>query len=81
LYQHIPAHVKRAAAFTADILSTLPAGISQNFVFQSFYIHMKAALESKKSAQNHSIRDVIVSGAGPVGLFSPVNWPWPNAQS
>jgi 2-polyprenyl-6-methoxyphenol hydroxylase-like FAD-dependent oxidoreductase len=69
LYQHIPAHVKRAAAFTADILSTLPAGISQNFVFQSFYIHMKAALESKKSAQNHSIRDVIVSGAGPVGLF------------
>jgi 2-polyprenyl-6-methoxyphenol hydroxylase-like FAD-dependent oxidoreductase len=30
---------------------------------------MKAGLESKKSAQNHSIHDVIISGAGPVGLF------------
>ncbi|PSL44669.1 2-polyprenyl-6-methoxyphenol hydroxylase-like FAD-dependent oxidoreductase [Chitinophaga niastensis] len=30
---------------------------------------MKATLESKKSAQNHSIHDVIISGAGPVGLF------------
>jgi len=30
---------------------------------------MKATPESKKSAQNHSIHDVIISGAGPVGLF------------
>src|SRR5882757_8191621 len=30
---------------------------------------MKATLESKKSGQNHSIHDVIISGAGPVGLF------------
>jgi 2-polyprenyl-6-methoxyphenol hydroxylase-like FAD-dependent oxidoreductase len=30
---------------------------------------MKATLESKKSAQNHFIHDVIISGAGPVGLF------------
>ncbi len=30
---------------------------------------MKPILESKKSAQNHSIHDVIISGAGPVGLF------------
>jgi 2-polyprenyl-6-methoxyphenol hydroxylase-like FAD-dependent oxidoreductase len=30
---------------------------------------MKATLESKKSVQNHTIHDVIVSGAGPVGLF------------
>ena len=39
----------------------------RNFVFQSFY--MKDTLESTKSAQNHSIHDVIISGAGPVGLF------------
>ena len=32
-------------------------------------VYMKATLESKKSAQNHSIHDVIISGAGPVGLF------------
>jgi 2-polyprenyl-6-methoxyphenol hydroxylase-like FAD-dependent oxidoreductase len=30
---------------------------------------MKATLESKKSAQIHSIYNVIISGAGPVGLF------------
>src|SRR5271170_5877506 len=30
---------------------------------------MNAPLESRKSAQNHSIHDVIISGAGPVGLF------------
>ncbi|MFY0254195.1 FAD-dependent monooxygenase [Chitinophaga sp. 30R24] len=30
---------------------------------------MKAIPESKKLAQNHSIYDVIISGAGPVGLF------------
>lgn len=30
---------------------------------------MKTTLEPKKSAQNHSIYDVIISGAGPVGLF------------
>ncbi|MGF7040492.1 FAD-dependent monooxygenase [Mucilaginibacter lappiensis] len=30
---------------------------------------MKATLETNKSAQNHSIYDVIISGAGPVGLF------------
>ena len=30
---------------------------------------MNATLESKKSAQNQSIHDVIISGAGPVGLF------------
>ncbi|MGY0036747.1 FAD-dependent monooxygenase [Pedobacter sp. NJ-S-72] len=34
---------------------------------QSFY--MKATLENEKSAQNNSIPDVIISGAGPVGLF------------
>ena len=43
------------------------AGAFRNFVFQSSY--MKATPESKKSAQNHSIYDVIISGAGPVGLF------------
>jgi 2-polyprenyl-6-methoxyphenol hydroxylase-like FAD-dependent oxidoreductase len=30
---------------------------------------MNARLESTKSAQNHSMYDVIISGAGPVGLF------------
>lgn len=30
---------------------------------------MKATPESRESAQNHSIHDVIISGAGPVGLF------------
>jgi 2-polyprenyl-6-methoxyphenol hydroxylase-like FAD-dependent oxidoreductase len=30
---------------------------------------MKATLESNKSAQNQSVYDVIISGAGPVGLF------------
>jgi 2-polyprenyl-6-methoxyphenol hydroxylase-like FAD-dependent oxidoreductase len=30
---------------------------------------MKATPESRTSAQNHSIHDVIISGAGPVGLF------------
>jgi 2-polyprenyl-6-methoxyphenol hydroxylase-like FAD-dependent oxidoreductase len=30
---------------------------------------MKATLESQQSTQNHSIHDVIISGAGPVGLF------------
>src|SRR5258707_10420667 len=30
---------------------------------------MKATLESTISAQDHSIHDVIISGAGPVGLF------------
>lgn len=30
---------------------------------------MKATFESKKSAQDHSIHDVIISGAGPAGLF------------
>jgi 2-polyprenyl-6-methoxyphenol hydroxylase-like FAD-dependent oxidoreductase len=48
-------------------LYKLNAGIFQNFVFQSFY--MKDTLESGKSAPNHSIYDVIISGAGPVGLF------------
>lgn len=42
-------------------------GAFQNFVFQSFY--MKSILKSSKSAQNKSIHDVIISGAGPVGLF------------
>lgn len=32
-------------------------------------VYMKTTLESKKSAQTHSIHDVIISGAGPVGLF------------
>lgn len=43
------------------------AGAFRNFAFQSFY--MKTTLENKISAQNHSIYDVIISGAGPVGLF------------
>jgi 2-polyprenyl-6-methoxyphenol hydroxylase-like FAD-dependent oxidoreductase len=30
---------------------------------------MKAALESEKSADNRSVHDVIISGAGPAGLF------------
>lgn len=30
---------------------------------------MNVTLESKNSAQNHTIYDVIISGAGPVGLF------------
>lgn len=30
---------------------------------------MKATLKSAKPAQNHSIHDVIIAGAGPVGLF------------
>jgi 2-polyprenyl-6-methoxyphenol hydroxylase-like FAD-dependent oxidoreductase len=30
---------------------------------------MKATLESKESAQSHPIHDVIIGGAGPVGLF------------
>ncbi|WP_335340277.1 FAD-dependent oxidoreductase [Collimonas fungivorans] len=30
---------------------------------------MKTTLESKKSAQDHFIYDVIIAGAGPVGLF------------
>lgn len=42
-------------------------GAAHNFVFQSF--DMKAIPESKKPTQNHSIYDVIISGAGPVGLF------------
>ncbi len=45
----------------------IDTGVFRNFVFQSFY--MKATPESRKSAQNHSIYDVIISGAGPVGLF------------
>ena len=59
------------------------AGTFRNFVFQSFYMNpkdpsdklkskekqMKATLENTKSAQDHSIHDVIISGAGPVGLF------------
>jgi 2-polyprenyl-6-methoxyphenol hydroxylase-like FAD-dependent oxidoreductase len=32
-------------------------------------VYTQATLESKKSAQKHSIHDVIISGAGPVGLF------------
>jgi 2-polyprenyl-6-methoxyphenol hydroxylase-like FAD-dependent oxidoreductase len=43
------------------------AGVFRNFVFQSY--DMKATPESGKSAQDHSIYDVIISGAGPVGLF------------
>jgi len=39
-------------------------GAFQNFVFQSFY--MKVTLENKESS---IIYDVIISGAGPVGLF------------
>ena len=42
-------------------------GAFRNFVYQSFC--MKATLETKKSSQDHSIHDVIISGAGPVGLF------------
>jgi 2-polyprenyl-6-methoxyphenol hydroxylase-like FAD-dependent oxidoreductase len=36
------------------------AAAFQNFVYQSFYM---------KATQNHSIHDVIIAGAGPVGLF------------
>jgi len=39
----------------------------RNFVFQLFY--MKATFENTKSEQHHTIYDVIISGAGPVGLF------------
>jgi len=43
------------------------AGIFQNFVFQSFY--MKTTIERKKTTRNISVYDVIIAGAGPVGLF------------
>jgi 2-polyprenyl-6-methoxyphenol hydroxylase-like FAD-dependent oxidoreductase len=36
-------------------------------VFQSFY--MNATTDNMKSAQRHPVYDVIISGAGPVGLF------------
>jgi len=39
----------------------------RNFVFQLFY--MNTTPESRKPAQDHTIYDVIISGAGPVGLF------------
>lgn len=39
----------------------------RSFVSQSFY--MKVIHESAEPAQDHSIYDVIISGAGPVGLF------------
>jgi 2-polyprenyl-6-methoxyphenol hydroxylase-like FAD-dependent oxidoreductase len=39
----------------------------RNFVLS--IINMKATLKDNKSAQNNSIYDVIISGAGPVGLF------------
>jgi 2-polyprenyl-6-methoxyphenol hydroxylase-like FAD-dependent oxidoreductase len=32
-------------------------------------INMKATSENNKSTQNHTIHDVIIAGAGPVGLF------------
>lgn len=38
-----------------------------NFVFQSF--NMKATHERKEAEQDHTIYDVIIAGAGPVGLF------------
>jgi 2-polyprenyl-6-methoxyphenol hydroxylase-like FAD-dependent oxidoreductase len=43
------------------------SGAFRNFAFQSF--NVQATLKSKKPSQNHSIHDVIISGAGPVGLF------------
>jgi 2-polyprenyl-6-methoxyphenol hydroxylase-like FAD-dependent oxidoreductase len=39
----------------------------RNFVFQ--LSDMKAAFENNKSPQNYPVHDVIISGAGPVGLF------------
>lgn len=39
----------------------------QNFAFQS--LHMNETVESKNSKQDNAIYDVIISGAGPVGLF------------
>src|SRR3954466_1765505 len=30
---------------------------------------MKPTIESNKTVQNHAVYDVIISGAGPVGLF------------
>ncbi|MGF6924685.1 2-polyprenyl-6-methoxyphenol hydroxylase-like FAD-dependent oxidoreductase [Chitinophaga sp. W2I13] len=39
----------------------------RNFVLQLCY--MNATLVSQEPAQNHTIYDVIISGAGPVGLF------------
>lgn len=48
-------------------LFKLSAGSFRNFVLQSF--PMNAKPERKKSAENIPIYDVIISGAGPVGLF------------
>jgi 2-polyprenyl-6-methoxyphenol hydroxylase-like FAD-dependent oxidoreductase len=42
-------------------------GAFRNFVFQSSY--METTVETNKSAQDNAIHDVIISGAGPVGLF------------
>ena len=39
----------------------------RKFVLQSF--GMKTTIENKQTEQNHTIYDVIISGAGPVGLF------------
>jgi 2-polyprenyl-6-methoxyphenol hydroxylase-like FAD-dependent oxidoreductase len=43
------------------------AGVFLSFVFQLF--NMKTTLKDKKSIENHFTYDVIISGAGPVGLF------------
>src|SRR6186713_119213 len=48
-------------------LYKINAGAFRNFVFQSF--QMAATPETTKSEQNNAIYDVIISGAGPVGLF------------
>jgi 2-polyprenyl-6-methoxyphenol hydroxylase-like FAD-dependent oxidoreductase len=63
-------HENQRNGLSATILSHLykpEAAAFRNFVFQSFY--MTATLESRPPAQNHTIYDVIIAGAGPVGLF------------
>src|ERR1700734_4567679 len=49
------------------VCTILTQGHSGTLCFQLF--NMKATLKDNKSTQNLSIYDVIISGAGPVGLF------------
>lgn len=43
------------------------SGSFRNFVFQSYY--MKVTLDTNRSFSNEAIYDVIIAGAGPVGLL------------
>jgi 2-polyprenyl-6-methoxyphenol hydroxylase-like FAD-dependent oxidoreductase len=61
---------KKRNASCTTILSRfykLDAAAFRNFVFQSF--NMNETHQNKKSTPDHFIHDVIIAGAGPVGLF------------